>query len=220
MFKQEAQWVAQAVQSHAKPGKIINLGSSTAQFRQVEQPWIEAELVAPLAEAGFEWVHADLKDAQGVDIVADLMDKNGFNKLANMQPNVVLCCNILEHVTNPKELLQKAFSLLQQSGDILVVTVPYRYPYHADPIDTLFRPQPHEIVDLLGESTAHSAIQHMVLNCGTYCRTVLKRPHRILDPLIKLPQLFTKPQKYLYRLGRWSYLFRPYKISAVVIQKA
>lgn len=35
------------------------------------------------------------------------------------------------------------------SKDELIITVPYDYPYHADPIDTMYRPSPNELNQLL-----------------------------------------------------------------------
>ena len=50
-----------------------------------------------------------------------------------------MCCNVLEHLTDRRPLLEAFGSLVAPSAH-LIVTVPRRFPYHADPIDTMYRP--------------------------------------------------------------------------------
>jgi len=52
---------------------LLNLGSSTRQFREVIKPHIEMELFAPLREAGVKVIHSDSKKDEGVDIAGDIL---------------------------------------------------------------------------------------------------------------------------------------------------
>ncbi len=52
-----------------------------------------------------------------------------------------------------------------KSGSILLVTGPYQFPYHEDPIDTMFRPTPEE---LRHEFSGLQYIQGEIVKCGRY----------------------------------------------------
>ena len=54
-----------------------------------------------------------------------------------------ILANVLEHIPKKAhaEFLKKIYSKMK-TKDGLIITVPYDYPYHADPIDTMFRPPP------------------------------------------------------------------------------
>jgi hypothetical protein len=59
-----------------------------------------------------------------------------------------MCCNLLEHLAD-REPLRKAFGALVAPGSYLVLTVPHHFPYHADPIDTLYRPAVQDLTEVL-----------------------------------------------------------------------
>ena len=58
----------------AQRSPLVNVGSSTGEFREVRQPHIDRIVFAPLRAAGVEVVHADVKAAPGVDLVGDLTE--------------------------------------------------------------------------------------------------------------------------------------------------
>jgi hypothetical protein len=62
-------------------------------------------------------------------------------RLCRLEPKALLCCNLLEHVLDPERLALHCLELLPRGG-LLFVTVPFSYPYHRDPIDTMYRPDP------------------------------------------------------------------------------
>src|SRR5207249_5025580 len=67
--------------------------------------------------------------------------------LKGMHFRSLICSNLLEHVVNPGEIAAAATAAIAIGG-LLLVSVPYRFPYHADPIDTMFRPSPVELAEL------------------------------------------------------------------------
>jgi hypothetical protein len=145
----EAQWIAEQL-SARRPEEIsplLNIGSSTKQFREVRQPHIDALIFAPLRAAGVEVIHTDIKAEPGVDVAGDLLAPSVQDQLRALRPRAALSSNLLEHVTAPGEFARIMASLVVPDGT-LVVTVPRSYPYHADPIDTGFRPSPHELAAL------------------------------------------------------------------------
>ena len=141
----EAAWIASALADIpvAARGPLLNVGSSTAAFREKKQPHIDHLVFAPLRAAGVEVVHTDLKPEIGVDVAGDLREPTLQAALRARAAGVVLCSNMLEHVADPPGLARILRSLV--SAGHLVVTVPHSYPYHPDPIDTGYRPTPSEI---------------------------------------------------------------------------
>ena len=94
----------------------------------------------------------------GVDIIADLSDAGDVRRLSALGPKSLLCCNLLEHVLEPGRLARHCLDLLPEGG-LLFVTVPFSYPYHRDPIDTMYRPSPAELEELFaGASMLNGAI--------------------------------------------------------------
>ncbi len=148
----EADWIREQLLAagveHASP--IANIGSSTAWFRSVKKPHIEERLFKPLREAGFEIFHVDLKAAEGVDLVADLSEPEIVEQLRQRGFHSLICSNMLEHVEDPRSIAEACEAIIDKG--LLIVTVPRVYPYHPDPIDTLYRPDPAELSTLFRTS--------------------------------------------------------------------
>ena len=83
---------------------ILNLGSSSEAFRTQTHPHIDREIFFPLVAKGARVIHADLKEDRGVDIVGDVYDTRFQDQCRELRPRTVVCCNILEHVTDPTQL--------------------------------------------------------------------------------------------------------------------
>jgi SAM-dependent methyltransferase len=156
VLHREAAWMGRAILSTGlgEGARVLNVGSSTGAFRTVEQPWVDRDVFAPLRSRGAHVVHLDLKAAEGVDVVGDLLDP-AFRAELQGDWDVVVCSNLLEHLEDRTPLLRVLPEMVRPGG-WLVVTVPCRFPRHADPIDTMYRPSPDE---LLADLTAHSAIR-------------------------------------------------------------
>ena len=149
MLREEATWLANNIYSLNPEGifPLLNIGSSSQKFREQEQPWIDRLLFQPAREKGYAVIHTDLKNDVGVDLVGDLSDRAFLEKLATMKIKSVLCSNLLEHLVNKEELCQNISSIIPIDG-YLFVTVPYEFPFHRDPIDTMFRPNIDQLSQL------------------------------------------------------------------------
>jgi hypothetical protein len=143
---EEARWLSERLAEFNTPelSPLIDLGSSTGHFRQVEQPYIDSLIFRPLAERGCRVFHVDQKAGEGVDVVADIFSEASRAEISALQPRTIIAANILEHVPDPDEVLKLLFDLLPVGGT-LFLTVPFSFPYHADPIDTLLRPTPSQV---------------------------------------------------------------------------
>ena len=76
MFIEESLWI-KAVLNNLElltGSTVLDMGSSTAQFRQVDQPHIESNVFYPLRQRGCQIYHLDSKQGNGVDIVCDIDD--------------------------------------------------------------------------------------------------------------------------------------------------
>ena len=73
MHIEEAVWLAnQLIKYENEIDPLLNLGSSTKEFRTVNQPFIEEIIFIPLRENGVKIIHSDTKKDDGVDLVGDI----------------------------------------------------------------------------------------------------------------------------------------------------
>src|SRR4051812_35141466 len=141
MFEAEAIRIREILLAQGAVSPLLNLGSSTGDFRRAAKPHIERQLFAPLAEAGGIVVHSDLKAGEGIDVVGDILDPSMTADLKGRGFKCVLLANVLEHVRD-RPGVAAACEAIVGPGGLILATVPSSYPYHADPIDTYYRPSP------------------------------------------------------------------------------
>src|SRR6185295_6448005 len=101
MFDVEAVRLRQILLGRRAVSPLLNLGSSTAAFRESAKPHIDIELFGPLASAGIIVLHSDLKRAEGVDFPGDVLDPAMLRELKAHGFKCVLVANLLEHVRDP-----------------------------------------------------------------------------------------------------------------------
>lgn len=149
MLVREAKWFAErfAELSDDALFPMLNIGSHTEEFRSREQPWINRHIFGPAVKRGAKIVHLDIRAAPGVDLVGDLTEPIFLAKVAGMRFRSAFCSNLLEHVPN-REAIGHAAVAAVEPGSYLIVSCPNNFPYHPDPIDTLFRPGVAELAAL------------------------------------------------------------------------
>jgi hypothetical protein len=201
---------------------VLNLGSSNEEFRTHTHPHVDREIFVPLVERGAHVIHADLKEDQGIDIVGDIYDPAFQHRCRSLGPRTVVCCNILEHVLDPAGFAGIVSALVPSNGYV-VVSVPHSYPFHADPIDTLFRPSPTEVIKLFGPQfepvVAHTLTDTTWLeDLGAHMPTS-QLPMFFARDLAKALKELLSAQKRFRRLHRYLWLTRPFKISIVILRR-
>ncbi|HET9627819.1 MAG TPA: methyltransferase domain-containing protein [Kofleriaceae bacterium] len=215
----EATWIANqlAALGREQISPLVNIGSQTREFRVKRQPHIEREIFAPLQARAVEVIHTDLKPDDGVDIAGDLFDPSVQAALQARKPKAALTSNLLEHVREPGALA-RAIGDLVAPGGVLLVTVPRSYPYHADPIDTGFRPSPAELAALFPD---YELVHGEVIEDETYAHELfghglagLKKGARGLLAAVRRRGEIARA--YRDRL-RW--LWKPFTTTAVVLRK-
>ena len=217
MLESEARWLGQALEQldAGELSPLLNVGSATAEFRQQVQPWIDRWIFAPLRRRGVEVHHLDIQDGEGIDLRGDLTDDAFVAGLAGRGYRALLCCNLLEHVPDPAALCAKLEQLLPAGGYIMV-SVPHRFPYHPDPIDTMFRPTPTEVVTLFPHC---DPISEAILDGGTGWDYVGRSP-RVLVGKVKQRLLGVRGHGGVRGSASFlPWLFRRFRQTCVVVRR-
>lgn len=214
----ESQWLGQRLASIPDDDlfPLLNVGSSTLEFRTKTQPYIDNNIFAPLRSRGGRIYHLDIKPAPGVDIVGDLLDPKFLDQIAHMQIRSAMISNLFEHVTIRKEICDVVMKILPENG-YLFVSGPKAYPYHADPIDTLFRP---DIPEMHAHFPGTRIVDSAIIDSGNWRQwNPAERGRPLGRTLARLLVPFYRPAKW-WELARQSpYIFKHITAFAVVFQK-
>jgi SAM-dependent methyltransferase len=222
MLSNEAIWIGRAMA--ALPVDVIspclNLGSSTAHFRKISQPYIEDCIIGPSAARGVRFIHADIKAAPGVDVTGDILDPAFQSRLAALAPGSILCCNMFEHVRDRQQLAHVCTRIVRPDGYI-IISVPRSFPYHLDPIDNYFRPTPTDIAILFPD---FKIVEADIVSDITYWKQLgelrlAERIATILKIVVHLLVPFYKWERWKSRLHPLLWLFRPYTVSIVILTR-
>jgi SAM-dependent methyltransferase len=165
MFLEEAHWIRTAIAGLAlKSGsKVADVGSSDLFYRTRIQPHVHENIYAPLLKQSVQVISCDAKQELGVDMVVDLADRESLlGHRFDMTFDLVLCANMLEHVRDRELAIAHLVSLLRPRG-YLLLTVPHTYFYHEDPIDTMYRPTPDSLANLVKQKTPCVVIKECIL---------------------------------------------------------
>jgi SAM-dependent methyltransferase len=133
------------------PGsRALDIGSSTLHYRTIEQPHIEAQVLAPLRSRGVEVVHLDAKSAPGVDVVCDLdaADERLAERLGAHQ--LVLLTSVLHYLREPARAVDLAARTLAPGGR-LIAHHPASARRSYDPVDHRLRLSPSELSALFAQ---------------------------------------------------------------------
>ena len=218
MFDSEARWIADRLSAY-RPEEIsplLNVGSSTREFREREQPWIADRLLKPLSTCGIEITHLDSRAGEGIDLRADLLNDDDFGEVRLRRYRGLLCCNILEHVLDPGEFARRCAALVMPGG-IIVVTVPHSYPRHGDPIDTMYRPMPEEAAALFPGTVT---VAGEILDTGeSYRDEVHRRPWLLFRHLARLPAPFLGFERWRSSMQKPYWLFHNYLVTVLVLRR-
>lgn len=215
----DAEWLSSTLARFQRDdlSPVLNLGSSTKHFREVEQPYVERLVFAPLAARGVRLIHSDFKVAEGVDVAGDIFDDAVLARLKALQPKSVICSHMLEHVIERQKLVERILELLP-TGGLFFITVPSSYHEHHDPIDTMYRPTPETLAALFA---GHTILQKVELTGHTYWQAVRRRPVTIFfRHFTRFFVPFLGWRQWKRSMTKLYWLFYPYKVAAIVGQKS
>lgn len=230
MLLEEAQWVGAKLNSLFYSGQVVlNLGSSTLKSRTELQPHMTKFIFEPLQVRGVQVLHADIVEDEGVDLVGDFTDPEFIATLKSQKFDGVLCCNLLEHLENRQLLIDSLTAIVPASG-VLLITVPKQYPYHLDPIDTMYRPNPAELSALFPEfEIVHAEIvqaRRQIKKNGTlvyhknYFEQLKEDPKLFLRLLFRCLLPFYKVANWRITVNDLVNMFKPFSVTCVVLKKS
>lgn len=153
MLFKESIWIRDQLEILLKQNqiqKVVNLGSSSKNFSGNHQSYIFENIFAKL-ESVSEVINIDIRDEPGVDLVLDFMKESSRKVIQDLQGDLTLVCNLLEHLGSA-ELGIEALMEITKPGGILILTGPRVFPFHPDPIDNRFRPSKRSLKKLLDGS--------------------------------------------------------------------
>ena len=110
------------------------------------------------------WITVNIEPEACPDILADITSL----PLPDSSANIALMCETLEHVQDPIKALKEANRILMPGG-ILIGSVPFLYPVHADPSD--YRRWTADGLELALSETGFEQIQ--VLGMGGSLGTIM-----------------------------------------------
>ncbi|MEO7366144.1 MAG: hypothetical protein ABIW03_07485 [Sphingomicrobium sp.] len=202
-----------------KRGSVcLNIGSSTREFREQGQPHISERFIRPLESDGIRFVHCDMKEADGVDEVGDILNPDFRSRLLSYDASLLVCSNLLEHLTEPAAFARACADLVAGGGHGLF-SVPLSYPYHPDPIDTMLRLTPAALAAMMPE---WEVVRSEEIEAGNYWRDLRDSGDgfsRLIRQVGRVAMPFYRPSRWRENASRLSWLFRTYKVSAVLLEK-
>jgi len=220
MRREEADLLAQWVGQLGLPPSTVclNIGSSTREFREQKQPHVADLFVRPLERQGIRFIHCDMKAADGVDEVGDILDPSFRKQLQRHEAKLLVCSNLLEHLTDPQAFADACAELVDAGGYALF-SVPLAYPYHPDPIDTMLRLTPNQLAAML---PGWKVVRSAAIGAGNYWRDLkeIGAPFtRLLRQSVRALLPFYRPAQWRANTSLLAWLFRTYRVSAVLLQK-
>ena len=225
MLIEEAKWIGKEILSASKPGyKILNVGSSSLEFRTKIQPHIEKYIFRPLKVNNIKVIHTDIVNENGVDIIGDLTSPEFIFQLIKNQYDLILCSNLLEHLKEKQPIVDAILDILPKNSKA-IITVPYNYPYHLDPIDTMYRPNTNELHQLFqntellkGEIVIGKSFNENIFSIN-YWQKLKSTPLILFKLLVRILFPFYKPKVWLYTFLSLKNMFSPFSVSCILIKK-
>ena len=218
MLVEEARWFESQVAALTDEDlfPLLNVGSSTEAFRMHEQPWIDTHVFAPMRSRRGRVLHMDLKRAPGVDLTGDVTADDVQRELRGLNIRSVICSNLLEHVDDRQGMAQALVDIVPPRG-LILVSCPYRYPRHDDPIDNGYRPTAPELAALFPGTRTLAA---STVAGGTYFDTLDRSWARLARSIARAGAPFYAPERWRNSVRHLPWLTRRFAATCVLLRKA
>jgi hypothetical protein len=220
MLLDEASWFgARLPKSPESTGVVLNIASSTREFRTVRQPYIQEKIVAPLENRGFKVIHVDRKQADGVDVVGELNDPEFLDRLSEFEAEHVFCNGLLMHLDKEdRERLIPAMDKMLNKGGALYLSTSTRYPYTADPYDSYYRPDDRDLAALF---PSYELVDSTIIEtAGSFLDQLRRRKIYALALAARALMPFYKPRSWYFLMRYLPHLNKPFQTACVILRKA
>ena len=191
---------------------LLNIGSQSADFAGMT-PWIYSNFLGPLKSRGVKIVNTDLIASEGVDLVGDLLDEKFVSEIREMGFKSVVCTNLLEHVADPA-LVARNISKTVPVGGYIFVSCPRRFPYHPDPIDNGFRPDPKELVS---HFPCTQVVESGIVECETGWEHLGQGGKSRARKLCRLALPFIRPKGWMDTARTLAWSFRKFSATCAIL---
>ena len=217
MLELESLWLNRIIKEiKIRPNeKILNFGSQSLQSLK-DQPYIYNNVIAELEKQGTKLINFDIKEGKGIDVSGNIFDDAVFEKLKSFNFSYILLLNVLEHVTDVQKICDRINDLMDKNSKI-IITVPYNFPCHFDPIDNGLRPSVSELAGYFpnlilinGEIITDHKYTYYLLR---YWRTSFRFLFRIITPFYKF---ITWKMTIITKIP---YMFKNFKVTCIVLEK-
>ena len=158
-----------------------------------------------------------MKAQEVVDIIGELTEIIFLEQLKLKCYDAILCSNLLEHVINPKEICRCIEDCVKEGG-FLIVTMPHLYPYHNDPIDTMFRPDVEELKTYFKKSILVEG--EILIIDDSHIRTLLRNKKLLVINIIRWFTPFYKFDAWKKIISDISNTFKAYKMTCILMKKS
>lgn len=217
MINKEAVWFKDSIStmfsSEAFP--MLDIGSGDKIVREWILPCLDKQIFKPIKDKNYTVYHLDLKAGKGVDIVGNISDKQVLNKIISLNIKSAMCTNFLEHVEDRETICKNILSIIP-SGGYIFLSCPYVFPYHPDPIDTMFRPNVDELAELFPGT---KILKSEILNCGNFFALFEDKKYLFLLFVIRMLIPFYKPKSWIWQLGLFPFINKDFKATCLILQK-
>lgn len=102
-------------------GSVLDVGGKAQNKRGGYRPNLDSVK---------SWEYLNLDESSSPDYLMDVKDLGQINKTFDC----ILLCEVLEHVEFPEKLVDDCLTILNKEG-ILIISIPFMYPFHPDPTD-------------------------------------------------------------------------------------
>jgi hypothetical protein len=216
MLKEEAEWIESELDRLLQQGEVLfplaNIGCSDE--KQLEfQPWVR-DLIGHIQEKG-ALINIDIKDSPGVDMTGDLLDPAFISRLKDKKFGALLCANILTNITDKEKFAASIIDVIHP-GSVLIITVSNRYPYVADPVDTLYRPTPEQL-KLLFPGT--EIVSSSLVESQSYLQLLWGKKKVFVITAARLLVPFYKFKTWWNLMKYLPSIFKPVRSSCLVLRK-
>jgi hypothetical protein len=219
MSIRESEWLGRRLASLPSDQlfPLLNVGSSTEEYRTIMQPWIDQNIFAPIRSRGGKVYHLDMKQARGVDIVGDLLDREFLDRIAKMRVKSVMVSSLFQYVTNRQGVADVLLKIVPPGGYI-IVSGPQSFPYCPDPIDTMFRPT---IEQMRKHFPGTEIVESAVIDSGNWRQwDARERGRSLARTVVRLIVPFYRPLKWWEELARGRpYFFKHITAFAIILRK-
>jgi hypothetical protein len=219
MYIRESEWLGQRLASLPSDDlfPMLDVGSSTESYRTIQQPWIDQNVFAPIRKRGGKVYHLDMKEARGVDIVGDLLDRQFLDRIAQMKVRSVMVSGLFLHVTNRQEVADVLLNIVPP-GAYIIVSGPKSFPYCPDPIDTMFRPT---IEEMHKHFPGTEIVDSAIIDSGNWRQwDDRERGRSLARTVVRLMVPFYRPLKWWELARGLPYLFKHITAFAIILRKA